>query len=471
MNCTHTPTLPVDVLASVSDSVERALGLRHAAGRLADLERGLVRAAPELGVASAAACAELVASEVLTANQLDVLASHLTIGETYFFRDPDSYRVLETELLAPLIQRRREGVPHLRLWSAGCSTGEEAYSLAILLDRLLPDRAKWNITILATDLNPRFLAKGRRGIYRPWSFRNSPPWLLPGYFTRHGTDEFELREDIRRMVTFSALNLAQDTYPSVATNTNAMDVVFCRNVLMYFLPERARQVADRFRLALLDGGWLFVSAAEVSSELFGAFERVSRNGQLLYRKSPTAPADVPVAAATAPKRDDPGVRRPAAAARPRHASPKPTPTVRAGKAETVAPPPGPEALVATARQCADAGDLETALAWVVKAIHADKTVVDHHLLQANILRELGRDHDAVAALKRCLFLDHNHVLAHVLLGNLEQQGGKAQAAERSRQTAARLLERGNEHDVLPASEGMTVGQLRHMLGTVAGARA
>ena len=167
------------------------------------------------------------------------MASYLTIGETYFFRVEPDFNALENHILPELIHLRKDTGKYLRIWSAASSTGEEPYSLAILVRKLIPDIKDWNITILATDINTRSLAKAEKGIYGNWSFRNNPEWLKKIYFTPLLDERYQINRNIKDMVSFFYLNLARDTYPSLLNNTNGMDIIFCRNVLMYFTPELA----------------------------------------------------------------------------------------------------------------------------------------------------------------------------------------------------------------------------------------
>ena len=178
----------------------------------------------------------LLSSEPPSRNQIEILASYLTIGETYFFREKQTFEILEERILADLIKTRRQNERRLRIWSAGCCTGEEPYSIAMLLSKMLPDLKDWNISILATDINPRFLHKASEGVYSKWSFRDCPQGVKERYFRKAKEDRLEILPDIKKMVTFSYLNLVEDSYPSLSNCTNAMDVIFCRNVLMYFAP-------------------------------------------------------------------------------------------------------------------------------------------------------------------------------------------------------------------------------------------
>ena len=129
--------------------------------------------------------------------------------------------------------------------SAGCSTGEEPYSIAIALHRSIPKIKDWNITIQATDINEKALAKARLGVYNPWSFRNSPSWLKSRYFDHKENRKYELIPEIKKMVTFVSCNLTEDDCYSVLPHTGTMDIIFCRNMLMYFTAEWAEKISER----------------------------------------------------------------------------------------------------------------------------------------------------------------------------------------------------------------------------------
>jgi len=266
-----THALDSQLLSAVSQSVEAQLGLHFPPERWTDLERGLGGAATELGFENVEKCARELVLAKLNPAQVDALAAHLTIGETYFFRDPATFEALASQVFPALAQEKRGLAKRLRIWSAGCCTGEEPYSIAIALRRALPDLDDWRITILATDINPQFLRKAAAGVYGPWSFRGVPDETRAAYFRRRPEGRFELLPSVRKMVTFACLNLVEDVYPSLANNTNAMDLIFCRNVLMYFSGEQMRKVVASLRRSLVDGGRLVVSATEASREVFGEF--------------------------------------------------------------------------------------------------------------------------------------------------------------------------------------------------------
>lgn len=218
------------------------------------------------------------------------LASYLTVGESWFFRDAACFEALEHRVFPALIaSRRAEHRRVLRIWSAGCASGEEPYSLAMLLDRLLPERSEWQITILATDIDTDALARARRGLYREWSLREAPGWIRNRYFRATEPMLIEIAPCIRRMVTFAPLNLAAAAYPSAATNTCAMDLILCRNVVMYFTGDAARAATSRLAAALAPGGWLAVSPVEAVLARFEGLLPVPFPGAWFFRREPGVP--------------------------------------------------------------------------------------------------------------------------------------------------------------------------------------
>ncbi len=259
-------TEPID--AALAELVTQRLGLRIPPERREDLRRALEDATRHAPVHAAAVLERLrwLAARPEGSPEWGRLASRLTVAETYFFRDDAAFEALADHVLPALIaEGRRHAPPGLRIWSAGCATGEEPYSLAILLDRLIPDRAEWAITLLATDVGPEALAAAAKARYRNWSFRATPEFVRTRWFHPCGEGLWELDEAIRSIVSFAPLNLAGASYPSALTNTTAFDLVVCRNVLIYFEPDVQHVVARRLGCALAPGGWLLTSPVEAST--------------------------------------------------------------------------------------------------------------------------------------------------------------------------------------------------------------
>lgn len=467
------PTLPAALLSRLSDLLATQIGLYFPAERWSDLERGIAAAASAFGLPDATSCAQRLVSAPLTHREIEILASCLTVGETYFFREQRSFDVLEQQILPALLRARARSERRLRIWSAGCCTGEEPYSIAMLLDWLMPDLASWNISLLATDINPVFLRKAAEGEYGEWSFRSTPAGIRERYFHPAKGGRFRLDERIRRRVAFAHLNLADDTYPSLSNNTNAMDIIFCRNVLMYFSAQRTRAVIDNLHRALVDGGWLIVSPAETSNTLFSRFTTVEFDGAILYRKdaSATAPGFVshlpppladflppawPLAEENIPKQIIPAME----------ALPEAMPaTIPAAASNNDSAPVPAEQDQASrkARDCANQGRLGEAAEWCRQAIAADKLNPAHHYLLSAIQQEQGQSDAAAQSLARALYLAPDFVLAHYALGNLRQAQGRRREAQRHFDNALATLRAHPPDEILPESDGLSAGRLMEIV--------
>jgi len=454
-----TAALDTTRLGEVSGFIAERMGLHFPEERWPDLARRLKAAGKELGFENPDACERWLTIGELTTRQIETLASHLTVGETCFFRDPASYEALEREILPPLIARRAAAGRTLRLWAAGCCTGEEAYSLAITCVRALPDLRTWNVSILATDINPKFLAKAEEGVYSEWSFRGAPSWVRDRFFSPAPDKKFSIDPAIKRMVHFEYLNLAEDAYPSFANHTNAMDVIFCRNVLMYFTPDHQRRVVEALHRCLVDDGCLLVNPAELSTALFPMFAVEHVGGVILYRKTSQQ-----TRAGSWPRlvwRDlDDAVPEPEFIVDPAPAV-QVTPSVPIAPAPAITPisEPHVEAPLVRARICANEGRLEEALALCNDAITAERTNAAAHFLYAMICDELGRLEDAVMALGKVLYLDQDFILAHHALGGLHQRLGKPKESRRQFAIALKLLSARSRDEIVPESDGMTCGRL------------
>ena len=459
--------------ARLSDFIAERMGLHFPRERLTDLQRGISGAAEEFGFGDPAACADWLMTAPLTRAQVQLLAAHLTVGETYFFREPRTFEVLSHHVLPELIRARRGREQRLRLWSAACASGEEPYSLAIALQQALPDLAAWHVTILATDINARSLRKAVAGVYGDWSFRGVPHGFKERYFDRAGDGRYAIRPEIRKLVTFEHLNLVEDGYPSLATHTNAIDLVFCRNVLMYFTPAQIRKVAGNLHHVLTDGGWLVVSPGETSQVVFDDFTTVSFPGVILYRKAPVtarlpalaeAPLPAPVEAPSAPVQPGPAWSRPAAASlyeQGRYAE-----AVEAVLASCGGRTPDRHALALLVRALANQGRLADALAWCDRWIDAHKLDAIAHYLRAVVLMERGGGDEARGSLQRAVYLDPGFVLAHFALGNLARSRGREGEAHKHFANTRRILDRLQAEDVLPESDGLTAGRLHETMSAL-----
>jgi chemotaxis protein methyltransferase CheR len=188
----------------------------------------------------------------------------LTTHETSFFRDGAPFEALKTTILPNLIRKRRSSRT-LQIWSAGCSSGQEPYSIAMLIAESFPEARNWKITIHGTDINPALITQANSGVYSSLEVnRGLSPYLLKTYFIEQ-EDSFKLHPDIRSMVTFSEHNLLRPWHPLDA------DIIFLRNVLIYFdIPSR-KKVLKTMHTALADDGYLVMGTAETTRYLHSGF--------------------------------------------------------------------------------------------------------------------------------------------------------------------------------------------------------
>lgn len=441
---------------SVSAAVERLFGLELRGDRLPDLKRALQKAAQDLGLADGQACAKLLLSGKLDRTAMEVLANQLTVGETYFFRDEEAFAALSTQILPELIAaRRRAGDHRLRIWSAACCTGEEVHSIGILLRQLLPDIADWHITLLGTDLNAGFLRKAAEAVYGQWSFRGTPAEFRTRYFQRAEDGRYALSPAIRRMASFTVLNLADGT-AMARMRSGAFDLILCRNVLMYFSPAQAAKVTGVLHDALHQDGWLAVAPCEASPVMFARFRLAPCAGTIFYRKD-RAPVPRPAfetalaAPAPTPATADVPVAR--AIPAPPSAAPNST-SMQAPEAPLPA-----QSLAAMARALADQQRMDEALTWCDRWVAAQKLDPAAHYLRGMILTETGDVPAACAAFERSLYIAPDGVMAGLALAGLERDRGRErQAVRHYRNVLASLGQLPLEVDVEYA-EGVTVRQL------------
>jgi chemotaxis protein methyltransferase CheR len=213
-----------------------------------------------------------------SSTEYEALIERLLTQETSFFRYPEVFDALERKILPEVQERKFWDNPRtLRIWSAGCSTGEEPYSIAITVCEALKFAEAWEIEILATDISRRALRHAERGAYAKRGLENLPPARIENYFTasKHG---YQVKPRIRRMISFVQMNLVESVY------VGKVDCIFCMNVLMYFSEQRRLAILRRFYDALEPGGYFLLGHSETLSHSPVQFEPVVISGCRLYRK-------------------------------------------------------------------------------------------------------------------------------------------------------------------------------------------
>ncbi|MGK7923438.1 MAG: CheR family methyltransferase [Trichodesmium sp.] len=214
----------------------------------------------------------------ISKNEWEKLIILLTVTETYFFRDQGQLGLLKNVILPKIIKSKiASNQKQLKIWSAGCSTGEEPYSLAIIVQELIPNWKEWNILILGTDINEVALTKAEKGIYNSWSFRLIDRKIKQKYFYEF-QGEWQLDEKVKKVVNFRNINLVQDNFP------NDIDLILCRNVFVYFELKQISLVMQKFYNCLVNGGYLITGHAELYGQSLGQFQVKVFPESLVYQR-------------------------------------------------------------------------------------------------------------------------------------------------------------------------------------------
>jgi chemotaxis protein methyltransferase CheR len=443
-------------------------GLSFRASQRESIEEAIHRAMRNAGASDLDAYLSLLKADPA---RLDDLLVQATVGETYFFRDPIQLQIIRKQIL-PEICRQRDSTHKLRLWSAGCASGEEPYSLAMLLHRKgLLSRA----SVLGTDVSRESLDLARQATYRNWSLRGEGQELAKPYLTEVD-GRYRVNQEIQRAVRFEYLNLALDNYPSTATGTRGIDLILCRNVMIYFDRETIRSVVARFHRCLAEGGWLVTAASDPAIHELDLFEVVSTDHGMVFRKGQPDAQRPSFQVTEVPWSSDLDLMRAKDVAAEQRPAPStavaPTADERLAKAKR-AMEAGEYAAAATL--AADLLPLADATIIHVKAL-ANQDVLqaeqacaaatgrkplskELHYLHAVLLMELNRHADAAAALQRVLYLDRSLALPHYSLGTALRTQGDLEGARRAFRSAYDICAAMAPDELVPLGEDERVGDL------------
>lgn len=476
-----------------ADYLETETGLHFDQRNLRLLERGLRSRMTALKIGSYADYFDFLVRHGEARGELAKLLTFLTVGETSFFRYPYHFDALRRQILPGIAAVRGRGERRLRIWSAGCSTGEEPYSLAMIVMEAIADWRAWDIRIIATDLNVQALGKARTGIYGARTLRGVPPEYLHRHFSETA-GLWRVNDEVRRLVQFGVLNLKADPFPSPGEEGQGFDVILCRNVMIYFeLPTMERLVA-RFAESLAPGGHLFLGHSESLLQLSSRFERLSHGGGFYYRcrDGHLQPPRPPVRPATAPLPPQPPVapRLEAPASVPRPALPrKPRPTPEPARpivpaaaaadgrdlfaeaqtlfaaeeyggaasllGELLAREPGHiGALLTMGTIHANGGRFDEALTVCARVQTLDDLVPEAYFLRGLVLEAENRPAEAQEEYRKAVLLDMEAVMPHYALGRLYRRVGRERDGVRELRNALRCLERLPEGSAVPFAGGL-----------------
>lgn len=422
------------------------------------------------------------------------LVDRLTIGETYFFREPGQFEYIRTRVL-PELAGRSPGRP-LRAWSAGCASGEEAYTLGMVFREADPGGSA---SVIGTDVSNERLEQARQGTYSRWSLRGVPESVVRRHFQREGS-RYRVAPEVRSAVTFRPLNLTA-IGDRVAAGLHGMDLVLCRNVLIYLSAEAVAQIADRLMASLSDDGWLFLGASDPPLVELVPCEVFVTGAGVAYRRprrrlggSPDqnrAPEVTRATARAALRHLPPSLpAAPSAPSPPTAQSAPSAPSVE----EEVGDMDGAHAVVESylaMRDYARAAELadralrrgaDDSRLWVLRvralarqgrldaagracsaALETHRTCAELMCLHAVLLSAAGHPAEAAAAARRALFLDRGMIMAHLVFGHALLRSGNQRKARRALETAERLLAPLSPGETIPASDGEPAARLLELV--------
>jgi chemotaxis protein methyltransferase CheR len=495
-------------LLKFCDFVRDQVGLDFPQKNWGSLRRTLSRGAASNGFISVAEFVKWIAETSDYEKRVDILASLLAVGETFFFRDLKTFDGIEHFIIPDVIRSKSETQKTFRIWSAGCSTGEEPYSLAILCRRTLLPASNLQTQILATDINKESLKKAKIGFYKEWSFRGAPPWLKKDHFTKV-PGGYELDSTIRSMVQFRRLNLVSFDYSSILNDFGPADLILCRNTIMYFTAEVRKKIIENLLLWLNVGGWLILGASEVPHVVHRKLRLMTLPGAIFFRRK-SGTEDIhrsfqslePKAIHTIKpdtKKDWwiidelQKVKAPIIKGTVRERAPsqeqKPHENLRIeqelGKArkefelanynETInilknfplniqtEPALLGSACYLLAKAYANLGMLKEAQDSIELALNVDKLNIAYHHIYASILQAKEMPEEASKRLERILFLDPDHIMANVSLATIETKLNNKSKAVRHIRNAMTLLDGLSPEEIVPDSDGATAVHLREMV--------
>ncbi len=400
-----------------------------------------------------------------------IALTELTVGETYFFRDPAQWSLIREWIVPDLLRVHTDG-RGVRAWSAGCASGEEAYTLGIVLREagcVAP-------SVLGSDLCEHRLARAARAVYTKWSLRGVDDATRRRYFSS-AAQYFHLLPEFRG-VDFKPLNLASPVYGGEGQELYALDLILCRNVLIYIEPEVTRSIFARLASALRPGGWLMLAASDPQPDAELPFDVVITEAGLLYRKR-----DPALSATTALPREEfaalpavrvvatlptsyavPPVTRPQRALRPLQPSAADDPEAAYAAADYGAATDLANRDIASGRDTvrtwvvltrshANRGRLSEATAACTRAIARYPAAAELQVLDSALAAQRNQPGAAADAARRAVYMDRSLAAAHVALGTALLRGSDPAAADRALRAAERLLADAAPTDIVPASDG------------------
>ncbi len=400
------------------------------------------------------------------------LEDAITIGETYFFRYSEQFDLLRTTILPGLIASRSD-TKSLRIWSVGCSNGAEPYSVAIVVREVLGKEFEdWRISITGGDISEAALKRAESGLFGPWALRALSEETVNRYFDPAGPRTWLLKRDYCSMVRFERQNILDLLSPAAPLQWTDFDIIFCRNVLIYFSPEAAVRLVASLRSRVAPGGSLILGHAEAG---LTSADACARNGRLSSEfQTALSPELMPPPITLAwPATGLDGDREDAVM---RAARNLPAEQARAS-ADDIASDSGAgdarslDEDIELLKRLADSGNYSGAVEVSSHLLARPDVPPLVYYLKAVLCQVVDDIEGAQSSLRQALYLDRNFVLAHHRLGLLALASGRAASGLRSMQTAVRLASRLPKEQELLGGDGLRAGEFVAMAGAQSGSAA
>lgn len=429
--------------------IDQASGIYFDRGKWDLLRLGLADRAEALGDDSLSDYYTRITESPDRELEIRNLLAHLSVQETQFFRNPPQFDALQQNVI-PEIARHKAASKNrsLRFWSAGCSTGQEPYSIAMSALNVLPDAKDWNIQVLGTDLNEDALAVAERGWYQEKRMSGIDRKERDRYFRPQGGG-FVIDEHVKRLVHFSRHNMVTESLPIDIFGT--YDVIFCRNVIIYFTHETAKYVIELFYDILNPGGYLFLGHSETLWKMSAKYSLVELGDAFIYRKSVPRSMegrrfieDRRMREAPLP----PGIVYDRRGSSERRNLRQAEDLVRRARlqapAKKAADDDRASQLVSEGRSFLDMGEYDKAVQALESAVNIDKTSVDANFLLGLVNERRCNLDAATDCFRKTIYCDDSHSLAYFNLANVLERTGKLIAAVREYRNAARSFRADSE---------------------------
>lgn len=384
----------------------------------------------------------------------------ITTGESYFFRDKGLFFLLQNTILPELIKKNIHR-QSLRIWNAGCATGEEPYSVAILLDMLIADLKKWDISIIGTDINEESLAKAVAGIFSEWSFRMVDKDIKGKYFKKH-PDGWKIHDEIKKMVKFQYGNLMEADFYSKNPDIHDMDIIICRNVFIYFKKPAVSSVFTKFTTLLNNDGYLITGHGELHGHFQMDMQQIMYPEAVIYKKKVGLNYQFPeiprIPECSKEKKPDVKIKvkqlsqpvMPVKQVKIKSRDPQPeiAELISKGRyAEAIARATTylqeykdhPDILCLLANAYANSGEYEKAESCCKRAVRSNADSAEPYFLLAHIAEARGNDEKAKDLFRKALYLNPACIAAYCELGGLYEKENDLSRAKKARITAIELL--------------------------------